>query len=315
VLEYKKGAQKPDKIQPNQVPNGVDRLIDRMSTALKDVTVPEAMRGTNGPEKSGIAIQSKQFASQQQLSMPLDNLARTRHMLAKKLQALVQQFYTDERTFRITEQDARTGKDVEQVLTINQADPMTGELDNDLTSGEYDTVVTEQPMQITFENSQFQQALELRQAGVAIPDPIMIQHSTLSRKAEIVEQMQNAAPPSDPLAEAKARLVDAQTRKTIIEAVNKAVESMFSATQAANQVAAVPQVAPLADAMLRSAGFTDMDIAPIIPQAPQGLPGLPDQAPMGAQLPTNTNPLTPANPGVGIGQGFETPDPAPGVPV
>jgi hypothetical protein len=306
VVEYKKGAQKPEKIQPNQVPQGVDRLIDRMSEALKDVTVPEAMRGISGPEKSGVAIQSKQFASQQQLALPIDNLARTRHMLACKLQALIQQFYTDERTFRITEQDPRTGKDVEEVIAINHVDPMTGMVENDLTSGEYDTVVTEQPMQITFENSQFQQALELRKSGVMIPDPIMIQHSTLSRKAEIVEQMENAEQPSDPLAEAKARLVDAQTRKTIIEAVNKAVESMFSATQAANQVAAVPQVAPLADAMLRSAGFEDMDASPIIPEAPQGLPV--------ADLPTNTNPLTPTNPGVGIGEGIETADPAAGVP-
>jgi hypothetical protein len=264
------------------------------------------MRGISGPEKSGVAIQSKQFASQQQLALPIDNLARTRHMLACKLQALIQQFYTDERTFRITEQDPRTGKDVEEVIAINHVDPMTGMVENDLTSGEYDTVVTEQPMQITFENSQFQQALELRKSGVMIPDPIMIQHSTLSRKAEIVEQMENAEQPSDPLAEAKARLVDAQTRKTIIEAVNKAVESMFSATQAANQVAAVPQVAPLADAMLRSAGFEDMDASPIIPEAPQGLPV--------ADLPTNTNPLTPTNPGVGIGEGIETADPAAGVP-
>lgn len=306
VLEYKKGAQKPEKIQPNQVPQGVNNLIDRMSEALKDVTVPEAMRGISGPEKSGIAIQSKQFASQQQLALPLDNLARTRHLLSTKLQALIQQFYTDERIFRITEQDPRTGKDVEVVVAINHVDSATGMVENDLTSGEYDTVVTEQPMQITFENSQFQQALELRTAGVMIPDPIMIQHSTLSRKAEIVEQMQNAEQPSDPLAEAKARLVDAQTRKTIIEAVNKAVESMFSATQAANQVAAVPQVAPLADAMLRSAGFEDMDASPIIPEAPQGLPV--------ADLPTNTNPLTPTNPGVGIGEGIETADPAAGVP-
>lgn len=306
VLEVKKGAQRPDKIQPNQVPNGVDKLIDRMSTALKDVTVPEAMRGISGPEKSGIAIQSKQFASQQQLAVPLDNLARTRYLLATKYAHLFQQFYTDERVFRITEQDPNTGKDREEVIELNKMNPETGEVDNDLTSGEYDVVVTEQPMQITFENSQFQQALELRQAGVAIPDAIMIQHSTLSRKAEIVEQMNSQQAPADPMAEAKARLIDAQTRKTTIEAVNKSVESMFSATQAANQVAAAPQVAAMADAMLRSAGFQDMDMAPIIPEAPAGMPVM--------DLPQNTNPLTPANPGVGIGDGIETADPAAGVP-
>ena len=82
VIEYKKGAKPPQKIQPNQVPTGVTHLIDRADKALKDVTVPEAMRGVQGPETSGIAIQAKQFASQQQLAVPLDNLAYTRQLLA-----------------------------------------------------------------------------------------------------------------------------------------------------------------------------------------------------------------------------------------
>lgn len=304
VLEYKKGSTKPEKIQPNQVPTGVDRLIDRTSQALKDVTVPEAMRGINGPEVAGIAIQSKQFAAQQQLALPMDNLARTRHMVANKFTGLIQQFYTEHRVYRITEQDPKTGKDVERSIEINK--PMeTGEIENDLTTGDYDTVVTEQPMQVTFENSQFQQALELRKANVAIPDSVMVQHSTLSRKAEIVEQM-NSSQQTDPLQDAKVELVRAQIRKTVTEAVNKAVEGMFSATQAANQIAAIPQVAPLADAMLRSAGFEDQDAAPIVPSTPTGLPT--------AALPGNTNPLTPANPGVGLNAGIETTDVTQGVP-
>lgn len=319
VLEHRKGSAPPTKIQPNPVPQGVDRLIELMTESIKTVTVPEAMRGGQGPEVSGIAIQSKQFASQQQLAVPMDGLARTRQMLAEYLLELEQQFYTDERTLRVTEQDPATGQDVDSTLVVNQADGSGGYL-NDLTVGEYDVVITEQPMQITFENSQFQQALELKKVGVNIPDTVMVQHSTLSRKQEIMEQMQSSAQP-DPVDSAKVELLKAQTEQTQADTVNKAVEGIFSATQAANQIAGVPAIAPLADQLLKSAGFEDKDAAPIVGGPPPGAPA--------AALPTNTDPLTPANPGhpgagvpgaphlsapvhpaVGMNQGIETVDPA-----
>ena len=323
VLEHRKGSTPPNKIQPNPVPQGVDRLIELMTESIKTVTVPEAMRGGQGPEVSGIAIQSKQFASQQQLAVPMDNLARTRQMLAETLIELEQQFYTDERTLRITEQDPTTGQDVDSTLVVNQDDGSGGYL-NDLTVGEYDVVITEQPMQITFENSQFQQALELKKVGVNIPDTVMVQHSTLSRKQEIIEQMQSSAQP-DPVDSAKVELLKAQTEQTQADTVNKAVEGIFSATQAANQIAAVPAIAPLADQLLLSAGFQDKDAAPIVNGPPPGADP--------AALPANTHPLTPANPGVstapsvappnltqvsnpdvGMRAGIETIDPAPGAP-
>lgn len=239
-----------------------------------------------------------------QLALPLDNLGRTRHMLAEKLRDLETQFYTEERVFRITEQDPRTGKPVDSTIVVNQWDEATGTYLNDLTEGDYDVVVSEQPTQATFENSQFQQALELRKVGVAIPDTVMVQHSTLTRKDEILDQM--ASEEGDPTVTAKVALLDAQTRKTAVEAVNKSVESMFSATQAANQIAMVPAVAPLADKLLRSAGFDDADAPPIVPNL-QPTPGVVPLDGSGA-LPVNTNPLTPANPAVGMKRGIETLD-------
>ncbi|QTD44559.1 hypothetical protein [Ottowia testudinis] len=56
VVEYKKGSTPPQKIQPNQVPTGIDRIIDRADKALRDVTVPDAMRGIGGQNEAGIAI-------------------------------------------------------------------------------------------------------------------------------------------------------------------------------------------------------------------------------------------------------------------
>ncbi|WP_404299800.1 genomic island protein [Alicycliphilus denitrificans] len=298
VVEYKKGTTPPQKIQPNQVPTGVDRIIDRADKALKDVTVPEAMRGQQGPETSGVAIQSKQFAAQQQLAVPLDNLAYTRRLLAKRILKLVQTYYDSHRIFRITETDPLTGKQVEDTLEINKFDPASGGYLNDVTIGTYDVVVTEQPMQVTFQNSQFQQALEMRKAGISIPDPQVIRYSNLADKHEILASMQGNQPPADPTIEARVRLLDAQARKADVQATDVQVKSQYSATQTAQVIAQTPQTAPLADGLLRSAGAVDHDAAPIVPQLTAGVPAL--------DMPNNTDPLTPASPARGQEAGIET---------
>lgn len=297
-IEVRAGSQRPEKIQPNQIPSGIDRLMDRASNALKDVTGPEAMRGTQGPEVSGIAIQAKQFASQQQLAVPLDNLAMTRRLLAVRMLKLVQTYYDAPRVFRITETDPMTGQQVEERLEINQFDPATSSYLNDVTVGTYDVVISEQPMQITFQNSQFEQALEMRKAGIRLPDTTVVQYSNLSDKAEILASMQAAQGPADPTLQAKADLLRAQTRKADAETTAKGVEAQYSAMQAGQVIATTPQTAPLADKLLRSAGYVDRDAAPIVPNAPPGLPA--------AELPANTDPRTPANPGVGLNAGIET---------
>jgi hypothetical protein len=280
------------------MPHGIDKLIEIASISIGEVTVPPAMRGIGEGDEPGIAIQSRQSAAQQQLAVPLDNLARTRNLLADWFDYGIGKYYKAERVFRITDTDPTTGKEIESVLTINQFDPASGLYLNDMTSGEYETVVTEQPMQVTFENSQFTQAMEMRKNGIGIPETSVVRKSNLSDKAEIIEQMQNASAPQDPLAEAKKALMQAQTRKTDAEAVNKSVEGMFSATSAANQIAMQPSIAPVADQMLASAGFQDADAAPAIPNMPAGIESV--------QMQENTNPLTPTNPAVGMNEGIET---------
>ena len=136
----------------------------------------------------------------------------------------------------------------------------------------------------------------------------MKRYSNLADKHEILSNMQGSAPPVDPTLEAKAKLLEAQARKadadtTKAEADTTArrVETQYSAIQTAQVIAATPATAGLADGLLKSAGAIDHDAAPIVPEAPAGLPSV--------DMPQNTNPLTPANPGVGLNAGIETPGP------
>lgn len=300
VIEYKKGSTPPQKITANAVPQGIDKLIDRATQALKDVTVPDSMRGLQGNAVSGVAKQADQFASQQQLALPLDNLAYTRQLLACIFLKLVQRYYDSHRIFRITETDAMTGKEVENIVEINKPDGMGGYL-NDITIGTYDVVITQQPMQVTFENSQFEQALAMRKEGVAIPDATVIRYSNLADKHEIMENMQQQTPPADPTLEAKAKLIEAQARNTDAKTTETNVKAQYSAIQTSQVIATMPQTAALADPLLKSAGYVDHDAAPIVPEAQAGLPA--------EVMPGNTNPMTPmppASPETGLNEGIET---------
>ena len=303
VIEYRKGANAPNKITPNPVPQGVDKLIDRATQALKDVTVPDSMRGLQGNAVSGVAKQADQFASQQQLAVPLDNLAYTRQILASRIIKLVQKYYDSYRVFRITETDPMTGKEVENTIEINKPDGMGGYL-NDITMGEYDVVITEQPMQVTFENSQFEQALAMRKEGVKLPDATVIRYSNLADKHDIMQTMAQSAEPTDPTLEAKAKLMDAQARKMDADTTARSVEAQYSAIQTAQVIATTPATSGLADQLLRSAGYVDRDAAPIVPQAPPGMPmGLPN-----VKMEQNTSPLfppRPAEPDEGMNTGIE----------
>ena len=290
----------PRKIQANQMPSGLDRLVDRGGLLLEQAMgINEAMMGHRSQETSGIAIQARQHAAQQQLAVPLDNLAHTRRLLARRVLALLQGFYDMPRIERITGTGPTGENEVEQ-LKLNW--PTEDQILNDLTIGEYDVVVSEQPMQVTFNNSQFTQAMEMMEKGAPIPWPFVLRYSNLTHKQEIIEAMQEQG--GDPMIEAKVALTEAQAEKVRSEGVSKSVEAMYSAMQAANVIAVTPQTSPLADDLLKSAGFEDKNSAPIVPEYSGGAP----VADVAEMAPTNYDPFTPAGPATGMNQGIRTPE-------
>lgn len=296
TLVIKKSTPKdkwPAKIQPTPVPAGLDRIIEHSRVNMQSVTIPDAMLGEDEGDMSGIAIQSRQFAAQMKLSRPLDNLARTRNMVAVRLVDIIQTFYDDNRVMQIRQIDKRTGKEYDEAFEINKLDEATGQVLNNLTLGEYGVVIAEVPIAITYENGQFQQALGMKEKGVNIPDSYVVKYSSLTDKADIIDAMDNAKPDSNPLDEAKVKLLQAQAEKTQAETVVKNVEGIFSATEAAQNIASLPQVAPLGDDILGSAGYIDKDGPPLVPPIPDlGIAGAGPVPPPAV----NTNPLTPINP-------------------
>lgn len=141
-----------------------------------------------------------------------------------------------------------------------------------------------------------------------------------------VEELQQAlqAKMAPELVAAQIRQIDAQIAETNARtkdiekaAIKKGVESTFSAMQAAEVIAAVPQTAPIADEVLKTAGWTPASgTDPNLPVG-EGEGALSIDAVKNKRtgmgfmpgVPGDTSPLTPAapaTPGVGVRQGIET---------
>lgn len=178
-----------EKIQPNQIPTGLDRLSYKAEEAIKSISnVSDSMQGFDREDVAAKAIQAKQQRGSVNFSKVMDNLERSDWLLARNVLDLVQMFYTEERIINITH-DYPTAEP--EALTVNQEQP-DGTIVNDLTLGEYDVVVTSAPYRATLEDSQFDQAVAMKQLGIAIPDEVLIENSRLARKSELVKRMQEA---------------------------------------------------------------------------------------------------------------------------
>lgn len=299
------------KIQPNTFPTGMDRLSDRGEAWIKAATgMSDAEQGLDSPEVSGIAFAMKTFQSKLQLAEPLSNLTMFRNLVGRKIVELAQQFLTNERIYKITGKDDY-GRPKEEELIINQVGP-SGEIINDITVGEYEVEVSTQPAAATYEESQFKQLGEMREKmHVAIPDDEIVRRSNLSNKHDLADRIANPQDNGTQAAQqamlekqleeldAKIQLLKANRNKVVADTTNTNVQAMYGATNAAKEVAMIPQVAPVADAMMLSAGFEDHNAAPVIPQNMTPITGaLP-------QIPSNTSPNYPPQADHGYSAGIE----------
>ena len=255
VIEYKAGRQAPEKIEPNTIPTGLKDLVTSGVDLIRLISgVSETFQGGKGPEVSGTAIQSRVHQSAIQLAAPIDNLFRTRNMIAERILKLIQAFYTQERTFMITGPD-ENGRPVTSPVTINQEHPDASGLINDVTAGKYDVVIADVPTQITFQNAQFAQAIEMRKFGVQIPDAEMVKMSTLSRKTEIAKQLEGD--PDSPQAKMQQEQLQLQIetmQKTIEkleeEAKTKSSDTLKQVADVAVLISQNPSLAPIIDALM-----------------------------------------------------------------
>lgn len=196
VLVHARGSQPPAKIQPNQVPSGLDRISEKAAVSIREISgVNNGMLGQVASTVSGVAIDRQTAQGSVQLQVPTKNMELSRRIVAEKILELIQDFYTEERVIHIT-YDHDPKKPEEQIL-INAMDA-AGQLINDVTRGAYDVVIATLPSRDNFDESQFADLMEMRMNGIAIPDTVIIRHSNLAERDTIADEVQKLMGQAEP---------------------------------------------------------------------------------------------------------------------
>jgi len=227
-----------DKISPNQVPTGLDRVSYKAEEHIKTISgVSDSMQGFDREDVAAKAISTKRQQGSQNQMKVMDNLERTDYLIARNTLDLVQQYYTEPRIINITHDDVT--REVTTV-SVNEVTP-EGIINNDLTIGEYSIVITSQPYRASLEDSQFEQAVNLREIGIPIPDDVLIESSRLLRKADIVKKMagDQESPEAQRKAQRQERLEEATAATAEADVMSKQADAKLKAAKADAEIARV----------------------------------------------------------------------------
>ena len=154
------GLNKIKFITPQPPPVGELQSMQETAQSIKEVTgINESLYGGEGipSSASGKAIELRQSAARTQIGGMFDNLRRTKLGVVMRLwgrkgrKGIVQQYYTEEKTFRVISDNGQ-----QDFVTINQQVPGNDEMGNavwqtlnDITASDFDVVISESPATAT----------------------------------------------------------------------------------------------------------------------------------------------------------------------
>lgn len=251
VLEVQDISQ-IEKISPNQIPTGIERISYKAEEHIKTISnVDDNALGQDREDVSSKAIKAKrQRGSVNQLKV-MDNFNKTRQLMARNILDIIQEYYTEPRIYRVVygnpvTQAAQSSPDEHEFLKLNQFEQATGQILNDLTLGEYDVVISSMPASDTIEESEFEQCMAMREAGIAIPDDVIISHSLLREKREIVRRMTEAGQSAEAQQQKMMALEGqkAAVDKLQAEADKTKADALLKSATAQQKVAEIRTAAP-----------------------------------------------------------------------
>lgn len=216
-----------------------------------------------------------------------DNMLHAHQLEGELMLSLIEQFYTEEKTFSITGERYKL-----DYTTINARDPATGQVMNPVYAHKASFVIGEAPWRQALAESAFESAMQMLgqlapvapQVVTAIID-LVFEWSDLPNKEEILRRIRQTTGMPDPdegetpemqakqqmqaqmqqaqfeaeMAGIQAQIKEAQAKgeKLDAEAMAKRLEALYMAAQGAQVIAANPLITPVADELLKSAGFVD----------------------------------------------------------
>lgn len=310
-------------------------LNDSRAAIMRVSAVTAGFMGKAGTATSGLQEQTQVEQSNQALGRMMDGFRRARSMVGELLLAMIVEDIGSERQVVVIEGDAVRE---DRTVTINapETDPDTGYqyLSNDLLRTRLKVSLEDVPSTSSY---RAQQLNAMSEAVKALPPqyqeamlPYLVGLMDVPYKDEVMRAIREAKERETPeqieqriKQEVDAALVKAQTelktrelamkeriseaeiQRIMAQAVHIGVQAAYSSMQGGLQVAQMPQIAPIADEIMRGAGYqmpTPAGQDPNFP-VPAGV-----QAPS-AQPASNTSPAFPPTGGSPMA-GIETPTPS-----
>lgn len=175
------------KITPNSTPQGHDRLSFKADQIMRQLAgSSNSSRGFAREDVSGDAIMENRAAQEVNFASMLDNLHRSKAMVAMSVLDCARAYYTGSRVLRVNKGSAIVPN--EEVVTINQI--QGDEIINDITIGKYTTTLIPAPSRTTMGEADFRMLLELRKdIGIMIPDEMLIELSPAANKTQIIQML------------------------------------------------------------------------------------------------------------------------------
>jgi len=310
-------------------------LMDRDATHIRNVggVTPENMGRVTAAD-SGKAILARQEQGGVVTAEPFDNLRYAVQLEGEISLAMVEQFYTMPKVIRIIGE-----RGAAKYQQINQIDPLTGNVLNSITASHADYVVSEQDFKSSLRQAMFESLFDIvgrlaqmnPQVALNLLD-LVVEMADLPGRDELVARIRKINgqrdPDSDPTPEELAAQAEsekkqaeaeqleierlraelenlrARTKDLIAGAVKKGTETAYAAMQAGQVIATMPAVAPIADEVMKGAGYQDPNPGGDDPNFPVPPAATAPQM----EFPGNTNPMTPLPPTAGVGEmaGIET---------
>lgn len=285
----------------------------QLALAERDIMSIRQMSGVTGENRgldttatSGKAVLAKAEQGSLLTAQLFDNLLFARQLEGELTLSLLEQFMLQPRTVRVP------GEKWERVR-VNELNP-DGSYKNDLSARRAHFVVGEQAWKQAYAEAAFEQLMQVfTQLAAAAPNVVIAMldilfdiHPNLPKKQQVLQRIRSVTGQADPdgkltpeqikaqqmqqmrgqaqfeaeMAQLKAQVLEAQAKgeKLSAEGMAKRLETIYMAAQAARVAVQIPGAMPVADQLLKSAGFQDMDgqgTGADVPPAAEPMPAQP----------------------------------------
>ena len=291
VIQKERGYDLKIDVDRDLAPAHIELMSRSIAMIQQTSGVTDENLGRSTNATSGKAIGARQEQGALATAMLFDNLHLAKQISGEKRLSLIEQFFSDEKTFRITNQ-----RGTPKYVTLNSGLP-----EDDITATKADFVISEDEWRATIRQAQTEQLIAvLREIGPVAPQAVLttldliVEGMDIANRDEIVRRIRQVTGMPDPDAtepteeemakaeeaaadkdrmirlqeaeiadkeasaaqrKALAGKTDAETQKALVARALEATKTQQAALEAALAALSVPGAVPVADQILHESGF------------------------------------------------------------